>query len=277
MNRKKRAAIAEETVQITDRGSYQVADGTEVSIQREVAEAKSSTVLYDLGTMPPLPAVRFDSEASIEVTDETSFAAIRRSARSSDDHVGCLNFASAKNPGGGFLGGSQAQEEALSRSSALYACLQTQFELYYEANRAHTSSLYLDRAIVSPRVPFFRDDDANLLSQPVICSVITSPAPNAGAVMKNEPEKKSQVEATLVRRAEMVLRCAALHQVDALILGAWGCGVFRNQPQMVAESFRRWLLPGKGYERHFRRVILAVFDPTEQRENFKAFSRVFEV
>ena len=174
MNRKQRAAIAEETVQIVDRGAYQTDDGRTVSIRDEVAAAKSSTVVYDLDSMPPCPPARFGSAAKIEVTGETTFAAIERLA--GEGHVGCLNFASAKNPGGGFLSGSQAQEEALARSSALYACLQTQFSAYYEANRAHGSSLYLDLAIVSPQVPFFRNDQGHLLRQPVQCSVITSPA-----------------------------------------------------------------------------------------------------
>lgn len=273
MSRSKRAAVAAETVEIAECGRYTADDGSNVRLGDEVAAAKRSTVLYDVDEMPARPQPRFESGVQVEVTGESTFAAIARIATEEDGHIGCLNFASAKNPGGGFLGGSQAQEEALARASALYPCLQTQFSGYYEANRRSHSCLYLDLAIVSPLVPFFRDDDDTLLSKPLLVTVITSPAPNAGAIAKNEPENRSRVESTLVRRGELVLRAAALHQVDSLILGAWGCGVFRNDPHRVADAFWQWVCDE--YRQHFRRVVFAVFDPTEKRENYKAFSKRF--
>ena len=101
-------------------------------------------------------------------------------------HVGCLNFASAKYAGGGFLTGAQAQEEALACSSTLHPCL-LKAPQYYAQNRAHRSTIYLDLIIHSPLVPFFRNDEGVLLEQPVLASVMTVPAPNAGAVMQNEP------------------------------------------------------------------------------------------
>eukprot|EP00662_Eupelagonemidae_sp_cell21_P023208 gene23207-biopygen69798 len=47
-----------------------------------------------------------------------------------------------------------------------------------------------------------------------------------------------------------------------LTLGAWGCGVFGNDPPMVAEAFRRHLA---ARSRGFRRVVFAVLDPTMAR------------
>src|SRR5262249_60941792 len=88
-----------------------------------------------------------------------------------------LNFASARNPGGGFLGGAKAQEEDLARRSALYACLLTQ-RPYYDANRAERSLLYTDHIIYSPSVPFFRDRALDLVESPFCASIITAPAPN---------------------------------------------------------------------------------------------------
>src|SRR6185312_12808515 len=100
-------------------------------------------------------------------------------ARECEPHVVALNFASAKNPGGGFLGGAKAQEEDLCRCSALYTCQLTQ-SAYYEVNRATSSMLYTDNIIYSPDVPFFRDDRLQLLDEPFTVSIITAPAPNAG-------------------------------------------------------------------------------------------------
>jgi uncharacterized protein (TIGR02452 family) len=71
-----------------------------------------------------------------------------------DDPV-VLNFASARNVGGGFLNGARAQEEDLARSCGLFRCLETQPE-YYEVNRRTASLLYTDHIIYSPRVPWFR-------------------------------------------------------------------------------------------------------------------------
>src|SRR5262249_27235149 len=155
---------------------------------------------------------------------------------------------SAKNPGGGFLNGSLAQEEALACASGLYPCLLAAPE-YYERNRANRSALYLDLAIFSPRVPFFRNDAGILLEKPVLASVITDPAPNAGAVAQNEPRNLQHVESVLKRRAELILQIAAAHQVERLVLGAWGCGVFRNDPNVVASTFAELLAPNGSYAR----------------------------
>lgn len=275
MSRKKRAAIAAETLQICESGTYiSHPDGVPVDLQSEFGIASEQTRTYCLEEMPPRPPSRFLSPATIEVSGETTFEAISRACKVGR-HVGCLNFASAKNPGGGFLGGSQAQEEALSRSSSLYPCLETQFEFYYQPNRANDSSLYLDLAIVSPFVPFFRDDDANLLAQPLLATVITAPAPNAGAVLRNEPENEEKIRSTLARRAEMVLRAASIHEIDWLILGAWGCGVFRNDPAEVAAVFAELLCQGAEYANAFDSIVFAVYDPSQTKDNFRAFEAAF--
>lgn len=273
MSRKKRAAVANETVEICQRGRYTNSEGDVVRLGNEIQAAIDGTILYDLDDMPSRPAPRHESRAKVSVTKESTFAALQRVA-SDDGHTGCLNFASAKNPGGGFLGGSQAQEEALARASALYPCLQSQFDGYYVANRSNRSCLYLDLLIASPRVPFFRSDDNELLSAPILCSVLTAPAPNAGAIAKGESENRSKIEPTLIRRAEMVLRAAAILEIDTLVLGAWGCGVFRNDPAVVAQAFQVWLGGGQEYERHFREVVFAVFDPDDSKSNYSGFSKV---
>src|SRR4030095_3387218 len=121
----------------------------------------------------------------VEVQNETTFAALARLV-GSNGHLAGLNFASAKNPGGGFLNGSLAQEEALACASGLYPCL-LQAPEYYERNRANRSALYLDLAIFSPLVPFFRNDAGTLLEKPVLASVSTAPAPNAEAIAHKEP------------------------------------------------------------------------------------------
>lgn len=106
-------------------------------------------------------------------------------------------------------------------------------------------------------------------------TVITAPAPNAGAVIRNEPALIPEIEPTLRRRAELVLQVAALHNIENLILGAWGCGVFRNDPNTVASAFADLLKPGRPYSRFFDRVVFAVFDPAREGPNYQAFEEVF--
>jgi len=278
-NRNRRAEIAKETLEIVKAGSYKTRYGTEVLIRDQVDAAKSSTIVCSSDMIQPLGKARFDSPCCVEVTGETTVAAMQRiSQEYSQEHVGCLNFASAKSPGGGFLSGASAQEEALARSSALYPCLQTQFASYYEANRQNKSAFYLDLAILSPFVPFIRDDFAQLLQDPVLCTVITCPAPNVTALQlkyddpqENNARLQAEIEATLMRRTEIILHCAVVAKVDTLILGAWGCGVFGNSPEMVAQVFQRTIFPK--YARHFRRIVFAVY--SKDQTNHKAFQAVF--
>jgi uncharacterized protein (TIGR02452 family) len=108
---------------------------------------------------------------------------------------------------------------------------------FYERNRATASALYLDLTIFSPLVPFFRDDAGAWLTAPVLASVITAPAPNAGALRQQRDFSAETVRLTLLRRARIILSVAAAHDVTTLVLGAWGAGVFGNEPAVVAECF----------------------------------------
>jgi len=200
------------------------------------------------------------------VTAESTIDAIRRLG----DGCVALNFASAKNPGGGFLGGAQAQEETLARSSALYPCIEHVRD-FYDANRAARSALYLDRALYSPGVPFFRDDDGGWFDAPVHAGVVTCPAPNAGALRQHGRFDADEVARTLRRRAELVLAVAAHHGATRLVLGAWGAGVFGNDPEVVARAFAE---PLRGaFAGVFDEVVFAVPDPSGA--NHRAFAAAF--
>jgi uncharacterized protein (TIGR02452 family) len=251
--------VAKETLAIVERGEYRAPSGKTVSIP--VKPAIEGTRLYLPEELERLVAAQAPGNFStrIEVTGETTAQAARRVPRSV-----LLNFASAKNPGGGFLGGAKAQEEDLARCSALYSCQLTQ-RTYYDANRSVASMLYTDHLIYSPAVPFFRDDQLKLLEEPFLASVITSPAPNAGEALRRDPNARPEIRATLERRAAHVLAVAAQH--ERVILGAWGCGVFRNDPAEVAAVFHA-LLEGK-FRGVFSLVVFAIYD--RSGEKLRAF------
>ena len=262
VSRGAKAGIAKQTLAACEVGHYSNAAGETVELRAQIDAAVAGTRMHELGE--PLRAPSHDRSTSIAVTAESTIEALVR--LDGKGHVACLNFASAKNPGGGFLGGAQAQEESLARSSALYPCQLTQ-SAHYERNRANHSAIYLDLAVWSPHVPFFRDDSGGWFDQPVLASVITCAAPNAGALRQQGKFDAARVEAALRRRAEFVLAIAAHHGVDRLVLGAWGAGVFGNDPKMVADAFRT-LLAGP-FEGAFDEVVFAIYGG--KGENTDAF------
>ncbi|GAA3399013.1 TIGR02452 family protein [Cryptosporangium minutisporangium] len=257
-------AIARETVEIIERGNYRTPDG-EVVLGEQVARAVEATRLYlpeeSVTVAAPVSAV----SPRVQVTNESSLAAARRLGGA----VACLVFASARNPGGGFLNGAQAQEESLARSSALYPCLRAADE-FYAYHRSHPELTYSDRVIYSPAVPVFRDDDARLLADPFPVSFLTAAAPNRGAMARTQPEYLPDLRAVLTRRATRILAIAAAHGHRRIVLGAWGCGVFGNDPAEVATAFAAALRA----QPWFDDVVFAVLDRQADAPTFTAFARV---
>ncbi|THA35201.1 TIGR02452 family protein [Streptomyces sp. A1277] len=264
--------IARETENIVRTGSYRTAQGRDVSIERALAAALSGTRLY--GPEPvPVAALDRDRTPVVEVTGESSLQAAARMTAERPGKVAVLNYASARNPGGGYLNGAQAQEEALCRASALYATLLRAPE-YYAHHRAERSAFYTDRVIHSPGVPVFRDGRGRLLDTPYTAGFLTSPAPNAGVIRARTPQEAHRIPAALATRAERVLEVAAVRGYRRLVLGAWGCGVFRNDPAEVAGAFRA-LLTGEGrFAGHFEQIVFGILSREDASPTRAAFERV---
>ncbi|MER6236761.1 TIGR02452 family protein [Streptomyces clavifer] len=264
--------IARETEAIVEAGYYRTPEGREVTIERALTAALSGTRLYG---PEPVPVAVLDTDRTpvIEVTGESSLQAARRMTGASAGRVAVLNYASARNPGGGYLNGAQAQEEALCRGSALYVTLLRAPE-YYAHHRAERSAFYTDRVIHSPGVPVFRDDRGRLLDTPYTAGFLTSPAPNAGVIRRREPEHAHGIPAALASRAERVLEVAAVRGYRRLVLGAWGCGVFQNDPAEVAGAFRALLADGGRFAGHFEQIVFGILDRDPDSAVRAAFTRI---
>ncbi|NOK62003.1 MAG: TIGR02452 family protein [Chloroflexi bacterium AL-W] len=275
-----RAQIAQETVKILEQGQYRTLHRKVVSIEAEQQACVANTAYYEPDTLTTIrndvlatPAP-FD-ETIFEIANETTLqGAARITATSSPQRIGVLNFASAKNPGGGFLKGASAQEESLARSSGLYQSL-LQGRAYYDFHRAQKTCLYSDRMIYSPGCPVFRDDQGNFFDEPYLVDFITSAAPNAGAIQYNEPESIPQIPEVFNERVTKMLGLAAYNKCDTLVLGAWGCGVFANDPLMVAEIFWRHLGPQGAFWGRFERVVFSVLDKAKDQQRYSAFDHYF--
>ncbi|MGY3678187.1 TIGR02452 family protein [Streptomyces sp. TE33382] len=265
--------IARETEKAVEAGRYRTEDGREVSIERALSVALSGTRLY--GPEPvPVAALDTDRTPAVEVTGESSLQAAHRMTRGAAGKVAVLNYASARNPGGGYLNGAQAQEEALCRGSALHATLLRAPE-YYAHHRAERSAFYTDRVIHSPGVPVFRDDRGRFLDLPYSVGFLTSPAPNAGVIRRQTPDQAHRIPAALASRAERVLEVAAVRGYRRLVLGAWGCGVFRNDPAQVAGAFHTLLRDGGRFGGHFEQIVFGILERGPESAVRTAFARTF--
>ncbi|MGE3768006.1 MAG: TIGR02452 family protein [Kofleriaceae bacterium] len=240
---KPRVQIAGETERAVEAGWYTAPSGARVSIAATTELARHRTVMYEADAVLQ-PATKKHATTFAVVNESTNQSIARLLSRPDPGHVCALNFASAKNPGGGWRGGARAQEESIARTSSLVHCLESQ-PRYYERNRAMKSAMYLDLVLFSPYVPFFRDDDGAWLERPLLASIVTAAAPNASALRQHGARSsidEAELEATLRRRARLALDVCVHHHVDRLILGAWGAGVFGNDPDLIADCFAQPLL-----------------------------------
>lgn len=160
LSRADRASIAEDTLKKLQAGGYRARDGAQIRFEKEIAFTRENSVLYtedDLHKMKKSVSTAYDTK--FEVLHCTTLqAAHALAAKVDEDSIGVLNFASAKNPGGGFLRGASAQEESLARTSSLYLALTEERFIngFYDYNRRGRSGVYSDRLIYSPRVTVFK-------------------------------------------------------------------------------------------------------------------------
>lgn len=153
-----------------------------------------------------------------------------------DKKIIALNFANAMFPGGGYILGGNAQEEALCRASLLYYTLQTA-KPYYWANRLHILPDYTNHMIYSENVPIIRDNAGNLLNSPVVCDFITCPAVNRNFAKFMFSRKK--LDTVMKMRISNIIQLAIQHKPDVLVLGAFGCGMFGNSRKLVYPLFAK--------------------------------------
>lgn len=250
----KLALIAESTLEAIEVGFYKVGN-TKHDIEINSSVLFGPEELDELRNEPRSQMMVWPDEV-IHTTETTLMAAQREAG----PKTLVLNFASANNPGGGFKRGAPTQEESLARSSALYPTLAKHLT-YYDENRLAGAPIYTDHMILSENVLVFKDDAGNWLEEPYETSFLTVPAPNC----QNGEQQNTDVVLALVRRAENICAVAEKQGYTNLILGAWGCGVFHNDPVTVAAAFKRALTKYR-----FEKVTFAIMAGNEvMAETFK--------
>lgn len=270
MNKNYRIEIANKTLEIIKNGFYEY-KGKEIDIKKELEESIKNTFTIAPKDWEAILKSPIENKFETEIITKNC-STIEAIAEEENGKICVLNFASAKNPGGGFLGGASAQEESLARSSNLYET-QIKDKAMYDFNRNQSSFIYSDYMIYSPNVLFWNDDNGNYFEKPLGVDIITAPAPNKGAMLQhNRKEEIIATEEVFKKRMDKVLAIALQQKSDTLILGAWGCGVFRNEPKDVAHLFKEII--AEKYSGAFKKIVFAVFDNSDKKANFKQFEEV---
>lgn len=226
----------------------------------EIEDCVKNTIIYsDKNVQQP---TKRNVNTHIELTYLDSVSAVLKYAP--EGHAAVLNFASYKEPGGMFLQGSRAQEECLCHESILYNVLREFETSYYSENKKDLNrAMYRNKALYSPNVYFERE------GKTVLCDVITCAAPNFTTASKYCNVTKEQNSLVLMKRIKFVLDIATMQNVDTLILGAYGAGVFGQDVVEVATITKDLL-----HHYSFKNVIFAIID--RNSENYKAFKTILE-
>ena len=248
-------------------------------LKEAVAFSLEHTKLYKEDNYPELPNIPEKLGLTLTLNLRSFQAAMKFHKAMPDKKIAVLNFASPVHPGGGVFSGSRAQEECLCRCSTLYPLLAQEWlkESYYIPNKKAHDFMSNDTCIYSEGVVICKSDDEDFPKrlkpeELVTVDVITCAAPdwrNAGPLDYNAYENYL----LHVQRAKHIMHIAALHNVDILVTGAFGCGAFKNEPDVVAMAWQETL---KEYRKKFEYVIFAIYFREHEIGNFKAFNEKIE-
>jgi uncharacterized protein (TIGR02452 family) len=248
----------------------------------DTVDSIKNSVLYDVDDRRYISSPKGKHKTKVTVVKGTTVEyGLKVSHKHKGDKVAILNFASAKHPGGMVIKGSVAQEECICRCSNLYSVLSdAKFsKQYYEYHKFSHNKIYTSKLIYSPDIIFIKDDSKDYadLKHPVKMDVITCAAPNLRGL-------NGKVDMSIVRNNNMsdiyyerisnIFKAAYTNGVDHLILGAFGCGVFKNNPNDIARAFHEVQDEFHGC---FKSITYAIYCGTDKSSvNFDVFRTEFK-
>ncbi len=259
--------VARKTLQIIKSGSYFTCAKT-VNIKDFSDGSIYDVKVFDKDSLDKLLHKKYyrSDKCKISIINEDSFVASKALVELGEK-VAVMNFANAIVPGGGFLQGSSAQEESLCRNSTLYASISSNDATeMYDYNRKNLSPFDSDYMLLSEHVVVFRDQSNKLLEKPYKVSVISIPAPNKNGRARNTSQ--SEIDNVMKDRLHKMLCLLAYEEYKNIVLGAWGCGAFGNNPKTVSLYFHE-LLIDKGLIKHFDNVVFAILGKDNKVDIFK--------
>ena len=259
---------------------------THPRLRDAITTSKAAQKIYWEVEPIPVPPPRFSQPASLVLSPRKTVEAAQPYA-AAGKRVCILNFASSVAPGGGVVSGEQAQEESICRVSTLYFALSDPdtamkfYDRHWELIRAgKMNRRNRDDIIYTPGIIAIRDDAAGEIMMEeenwYPMDVITCAAPDlrqSGDASQFTPSREELLQLHEVRWGK-ILAPAAAHKADVLILGAFGCGVFANPPELVAEAFNHAVEP---FRHHFETIEFAVYTTRLDSANYRAFSHIRDI
>ena len=256
---------------------------TDQALVQAVRQSIESQVFIAEKTTVDAPTPSKNEKAKVIVSGKRSLEAAESYAKQGKK-VCVLNFASATNPGGGVVNGSSAQEKCICRCTTLYPCLNSDqmWNVFYKPHRKSANPLHNNDCIYTPDVCVFKNDTN--FPEPLSkkdwwrVNILTCAAPNlrerpsnimnphAGNVVAKITQ--SELEALLTARIRRIFEIAVVNRNEVLILGAFGCGAFRNPPEIVARVFNNVM---QDYLCHLDTVEYAVYHTEREVANYEAF------
>lgn len=254
LNREARRQLAETTLATT------IPDLL-ASDPRADAGVKSTALVTNLSKLPPehdeapLPVI------FVSPTDTYSTGRALQ-LQSPGSKVAVLNFASPKNPGGGFLKGASAQEENLCLRSTLFPAITIKkFHPMPVVSCLYTSDICVFRDGDNLRKDLAPEDRYYL-------DVITS-GMVASPKVKDGRYEIPEVRELVRKKIRLVMRLCVDKGVQKVVLGAWGCGAYRNPLQEIVEAFKEVLTDGQEHWEGVEEVVFAILDRGDMAERFK--------
>jgi uncharacterized protein (TIGR02452 family) len=225
----------------------------------EINKCIKNTKFYDKSTT--LNSKLQNGHIKIRVDDLDSVSALFKYKQGK---TCVLNFASYRHAGGNFINGSRAQEECLCLESFLYNVLKEKEDFYIFNSKNLNNCLYTNRALYSPSVIFKHNNKIDKFD------VLTCAAPNYSAASKSiEKEDNSKA---LRERIQFIIKILIDNNVETAILGAFGCGVFQQNPKEVATIFKEEI--NKYYKNKKINIIFAI--PSGNNNNLDSFKEIFK-
>lgn len=254
-------------------------------LSASIPEAKKKTIVFFEDDYPGFDKTK-GGFTKITVSGDRSYqAAMRLHKENPTEKIAVMNFANAFYAGGGVKSGATAQEESLCRTSTLYPLLyrRTLRDSFYKHHTDLKTPKATDSLIYTEGVIICKTDEDLPQRMPkedwVTVDVITIAAPDLrrktnihvplvnGGIFMNDAE----LFGYHVKRAIHMLTCAAAKGADILVLGAFGCGAFENNPEVVARAYRTVL---NEFPQVFKQIEFAVYCPPSGSRNFDIFKRV---
>lgn len=245
-----------------------VFNDTQLRVKRdylvETHKCERNTILYRGDIMSPditshLTDVTFVTNTTVDTARGFAKLGLK---------VAALNFADGVVPGGYPEFGAPTQEETFCRVSNLYPILiSATCEEYYTHNKKNwNSGICTDYLLYSKGVTTFKDDLTYKVIENVDIDIITCPAPN-------HTNWETSPLSIYEKRIEQIVWSAIYNHADTIILGAWGCGAFGQDPYLMGLAFANVLNNFSGY---FRDVIFAIPSGKNYTQVLLAFENTYK-